>query len=59
MLLLRLNEANSTSVPLVYNTNIIGFFITENVEVMINVVKCENSFLNRDWVTQVKTDPYM
>ncbi len=54
-LLLGLNETNPTSIPLVNDTNFVGFFIAEDVEVMINVVKCENSFLNGDWLTQVKT----
>jgi hypothetical protein len=54
-LLLGLNEANPASIPLVNDTNFVGFFIAEDVEIMINVVKCENSFLNGDWLTQVKT----
>ena len=55
-LLLGLNETNPTSIPLVNNTNFVSFFIAEDVKVMINVVKCENSFLNGDWLTQVKTE---
>jgi len=53
-LLLWLNEANSTSISLVNNADFIGLVIAEDVEVMINVVKCEDGFLNGDSGTQVK-----
>ena len=60
-LLFRLNETNPTSIPLVYDTNFVGFFVTEDVKVMIDVVKREDCLLNRDWLTQVeaKTIPYI
>ncbi len=54
-LLLGLNETNPTSIPLVNDTNFLGFLIAEDIKVVINIVKCENSFLNGDWLTQVKT----
>ncbi len=59
-LLFRLNETNPTSIPLVYDTNFVGFFVTEDVKVMIDIVKREDCLLNRDWLTQVETEtiPY-
>ena len=54
-LLLRLNKTNPTSIPLVHDANFVGFFVTEDVKVMVDVVKCEDRFFNRDWLTQVET----
>ena len=60
-LLFRLNETNPTSIPLVYDTYFVGFFVTKDVKVMIDVVKREDCLLNRDWLTQVETKsiPYI
>jgi len=53
--LLWLNQADSTSISLINNTNIFRFFITEDIEVMINVIKSKDGFLNRHGITQIKT----
>lgn len=53
--LLGLDKANSTSISLVHNADFVGLFITEDVKVVVNVVKCEDSFFDRDGFAQVET----
>jgi hypothetical protein len=55
-LLLWLDKSYTTSVSLVHNTNLVGLFVAEDIEIMVNVIESEYSLFDGDCFTQVKAD---
>ena len=53
-LLLWLDKPYPTGVSLVHDTNVICLLVTEDIEIMINVIKCKNGLLDGDGSAQIK-----
>lgn len=55
-LLFRLDQANTASIPLVNNADIVRFFISENIKVVINVVQSKDRLLNGNGFAKIKAE---